>query len=595
MTKPATCAWSSASSSASVPKSEAKTPPRSMSPTTSTGRPASRARPMFVRSAWRRLISAGLPAPSQTTTSKRARRSASARATTGRSSCFERLVGARVRVGVGLAHDDDLAVALARRLDEDRVHRGLGLDPGGRRLHGLRAPDLRAVARHDRVQRHVLRLERRDADALAVQPAADAGRDDGLAGIRVRAADEDRAVHRAALRPSARPGGAPPRAGAAHGAAAAHARAARGRRPAGCADAPMPGACARRGRPRQAGRRRAQCPARARGAGGRAQRRPPTRRRPRRAARRGGRRGCRAGVPRRARGAAPRRRRTSAARRAARRARRRTRLRPGRRSGSGASRRRRARFARRRAPSLRRRGRRAPSARPSGERRASSSRRRAARPPSRSRRSARCGARPSRRACWPRGTRRRPPARAIAPQTSAPTTASLVFSATDSTAARQSCASSRPAGSRPHSDGSTARAPSRSPSSTHVASRRASPASERPPSAAQVTAASAAPRPAPPRAAARAQQLAGRAGGQHQPGRVQRTAQPRRPVRRALDRERDVPEPRDRMPAPRVAEEHVGRVAADERRAAHVRAPAVPRGAGSASPARTSEWRFDPA
>ena len=182
-----------------------------MSPTTSTGRPASRARPMFVRSAWRRLISAGLPAPSQTTTSKRSRRSASARADDRPQLVLERLVGARVGVGVRLAHDDDLAVALARRLDEDRVHRRLGLDPGGRRLHRLRAPDLAAVGVDDRVQRHVLRLERRDA----ARPGARSQRQipavtTDLPASECVPADEQRAVHRA-----------PPAAGAgarAHGA-----------------------------------------------------------------------------------------------------------------------------------------------------------------------------------------------------------------------------------------------------------------------------------------------------------------------------------------------------------------------------------------
>ena len=69
MTKPATSAWSSGSSSARLPYSDAKTPPRSMSPTSTTGMSAARARPMFARSPARRLISAGLPAPSQTTTS----------------------------------------------------------------------------------------------------------------------------------------------------------------------------------------------------------------------------------------------------------------------------------------------------------------------------------------------------------------------------------------------------------------------------------------------------------------------------------------------------------------------------------------------
>ena len=70
-TNPATSAWSSRLSRASVPYSAASAPPRSMSATTITGRPAARARPMLARSCARRLISAGLPAPSQTTTSNR--------------------------------------------------------------------------------------------------------------------------------------------------------------------------------------------------------------------------------------------------------------------------------------------------------------------------------------------------------------------------------------------------------------------------------------------------------------------------------------------------------------------------------------------
>ena len=69
ITKPEISAWSSGASSASVPYMAANTPPRSMSPTTMTGRPAARARPMLATSVSRRLISAGLPAPSQITTS----------------------------------------------------------------------------------------------------------------------------------------------------------------------------------------------------------------------------------------------------------------------------------------------------------------------------------------------------------------------------------------------------------------------------------------------------------------------------------------------------------------------------------------------
>jgi hypothetical protein len=73
---PATSSWSSRDSRATVPKKEAKTPPRSMSPTTSTGSRALRAIPMFTMSVRRRLISAGLPAPSQITASYVPRNSA---------------------------------------------------------------------------------------------------------------------------------------------------------------------------------------------------------------------------------------------------------------------------------------------------------------------------------------------------------------------------------------------------------------------------------------------------------------------------------------------------------------------------------------
>ena len=69
ITKPEMSAWSAGESRASVPYMAANTPPRSMSPTTMTGRPAARARPMLATSVSRRLISAGLPAPSQMTTS----------------------------------------------------------------------------------------------------------------------------------------------------------------------------------------------------------------------------------------------------------------------------------------------------------------------------------------------------------------------------------------------------------------------------------------------------------------------------------------------------------------------------------------------
>ena len=78
MMNPATSDRSPASSSSTDPKRLANTPPLSMSATITTGISAARASPRFGRSPSRRLISARLPAPSHTTTSKRARRSSKA-------------------------------------------------------------------------------------------------------------------------------------------------------------------------------------------------------------------------------------------------------------------------------------------------------------------------------------------------------------------------------------------------------------------------------------------------------------------------------------------------------------------------------------
>ena len=67
-------AASSASSTARVPTSAAITPPRSMSPSRHTGTPARRANPMLATSRSRRLVSAGLPAPSTRIRSNRSAR-----------------------------------------------------------------------------------------------------------------------------------------------------------------------------------------------------------------------------------------------------------------------------------------------------------------------------------------------------------------------------------------------------------------------------------------------------------------------------------------------------------------------------------------
>ena len=69
MITPFTLARSASLSSIIVPRREANTPPRSMSPTRITGASAASAIAMLTISPSRRLISAGLPAPSMTTAS----------------------------------------------------------------------------------------------------------------------------------------------------------------------------------------------------------------------------------------------------------------------------------------------------------------------------------------------------------------------------------------------------------------------------------------------------------------------------------------------------------------------------------------------
>ena len=146
-----------------------------------------------------------------------------------------------------------------------------------------------------------------------------------------------------------------------------------------------------------------------------------------------------------------------------------------------------------------------PPADPSPGRAGSSRRRRVALQPNRTGRSAETGDRSSRRGCWRRGTPAAREPRRRAPQHSGATAASEVFSATDSSAARASPSESNESGSRPHSDGSRARAPSMS-LARQLGSAISAPvrASDVPPSATNVAAAvDAAVHAGPRRAAAR--------------------------------------------------------------------------------------------
>ena len=489
-------AWSSGSSSASVPYSEAKTPPRSMSPTSEhrAGRRA-RARPMFARSPARRLISAGLPAPSQTTTSKRrAQVGERVERRAARSSCLELLVGARGRVGVRLAHHEHLAVAVARRLDQHGVHRRLGLDPARPRpASPARGRSRRRSRVTVRVERHVLRLERRDADALAREPAADARRSTTLLP-----ASDVRARRRGARPSCARPA----RDGERRGRASDRAARARPRSRAA--------STSRR-------RRRARRPGRRAGAAG-------ARRCP-----------AYASVP--AEPDARARRRT------------RPRSRPAFGLGCCAPSRRSARHGR--VPPRRRERRQRAASRAAGQFTTSSSPRRRRAEPARS---ARCGWPTIASSVFTARCASTPGAPATAAQNSGAITASTVFSATDSIAARAELRRRRArCGSRPTSDADArARAPRSRPRSTSVA-RRAAPRARASGRRAPPTAATA-------RTSARGSTRSARrrgSGGDRRraPRRTPRRAA-RRPVDDALERAaRRLAEPGDGMPAPRVAEQ----------------------------------------
>jgi len=93
------------------------------------------------------------------------------------------VVVAGVQIGVRLAVDDHLSALVGRRLQQDRVEVDVRRHPCGEGLQRLGAADLAAVDGDRRVERHVLRLERRDAHAAPGQDAADGRGEDRLAGV----------------------------------------------------------------------------------------------------------------------------------------------------------------------------------------------------------------------------------------------------------------------------------------------------------------------------------------------------------------------------------------------------------------------------
>ncbi len=179
---------------------EAMTPPRSMSPTSTTGTLARVAKPILAMSRGRRLISAGEPAPSTMTRSAPSPTLAQESSTASMSFGFSKLIVARPSLAIDLALHHDLAADVALRLQQHGVHVDRRRSAAGDGLQPLRPADLAAagLARNvgdGGIVRHVLRLERPDDHAALSGGAAKAGDQHGLADIRAGALEHDGARH----------------------------------------------------------------------------------------------------------------------------------------------------------------------------------------------------------------------------------------------------------------------------------------------------------------------------------------------------------------------------------------------------------------
>ena len=192
--KPQISAASSGAITALVPTRLAMTPPRSISPISTTGTSAARAKPILAMSLSRRLIfrgaarafdqhDIGLAAkPRETVEHER------------QQIRFHLLIGGGLgaaRINPALHHD--LRADFALRLEQHRIHVHARRHAGGARLQRLRAADLAAVRRHRRVVRHVLRLERPHLETAQRQRAREAGDDQRLAHVRAGALEHQRA------------------------------------------------------------------------------------------------------------------------------------------------------------------------------------------------------------------------------------------------------------------------------------------------------------------------------------------------------------------------------------------------------------------
>ena len=97
-----------------------------------------------------------------------------------------------IHVSDRLSQDDHLGAGVAVGLEQHRVHPDVGIDPAGLGLDDLRPPHLAAVAGDVRVERHVLRLERGDPEAVLEEDPAERGGEDALARVRAGPLEHER-------------------------------------------------------------------------------------------------------------------------------------------------------------------------------------------------------------------------------------------------------------------------------------------------------------------------------------------------------------------------------------------------------------------
>ena len=89
--------------------------------------------------------------------------------------------------GQGTAHQHDLGMAVRFRFEQDRVHFHPGFNAGGLGLDRLGSADFAAIRRDVGVIRHVLRLERRNAQPILPEYATQRRYQHALADVGCRA------------------------------------------------------------------------------------------------------------------------------------------------------------------------------------------------------------------------------------------------------------------------------------------------------------------------------------------------------------------------------------------------------------------------